>query len=66
MSFREKWSSPANKAALLAIPVALFVVFMLATIAHSFEGSMSFGFAVVAFLIAWAFATGAIMKRRTN
>lgn len=63
MSFKERWNSPANKAAIKAIPVALFASAGVCFVVGAAGGNPSLpAFGIIA-LIAYPFAATALMKR---
>lgn len=57
-----KWNSQANKAAIIAIPVTLFAVGMLALVFNAIGATMTVGIALVAFFLIYGFAFSAVLK----
>lgn len=59
-----KWNSPANKAALKGIPVAIFAAAGISLVVAGMGGNVTpLMFGIIA-VIAYAFSVGALMKRQ--
>ncbi|MCB5201663.1 hypothetical protein LH464_04120 [Neorhizobium sp. T786] len=63
MSMKERWNSPANKAALKAIPVSLFAAAGVTGVVAAMGGSPSLGIFGIIWLLTYAFTASAMMKK---
>ncbi len=63
MSFKQRWNSPKNKAAMLAVPISLFGAVGVVAVVGAMGGNVTFPVFGIIWLFTYAFTAGSMMKR---